>query len=235
MSNYWKNALIIGGIYWLISVVLYWCGTMATLSTDAIMSVVMLLLLIPLNWLKPIKWIDKLMNKHPLIATFLASVGWVPYFIGLVFVLTTAAVFISSMIWADKHGAIMYYSMITVNAITALRQFATLLLAMGSIIVALVYGKSIAGQLDDHYNVKKKNENNEVAVAKAEVKDVKAKVKAVEKAIAKKAPAKKTVAKKAPAKKAATKAPATKKTVVKAKVTKPAAKKTVAKKPATKK
>ncbi len=238
MSNYWKQSLVIGGIYWLISLGLYLWGNVWALTADAFLALALLIFLLPMKYLTPIKWLDRFMNKHPLISTWLASLGWVPYFTGAIFILTVIVVFAASLIVPERQDMILYWSMLIVGWIVSIRQLATLLIFIGMFIASLVYGKSIMGKLDDHYNVKKISESKEAAMAKAEVKDVKAKVKVVEKAIAKKASTKKKVAKKEPTKKVSkapvkvAKAPTTKKSVVKAKA---ATKKTVAKaKPAVK-
>lgn len=227
MSNYWKQSLVIGGIYWLISLILYFYGTVATLSADAFLSVLLLLFLIPMKWLSPIKWLDKFMRKHPLIATWLASLGWIPYFIAIVFVLTTIVVFTASLLMEGKQGLILYWSMIIINWVTILRQFAALLIFVGTFVISLVYGKSIMGRLNDKYNVT--SATKVVKSETVEVKEVKpvpaVAPKAAKKAPLKKAPAKKAAVKKAPAKKAlAKKAPAKK-----AAVTKKVVKKTPAK------
>ena len=227
MSNYWKQSLVIGGIYWLISLVLYFYGTVATLSADAFISILLLLFLIPMIWISPIKWLDKFMRKHPLIATWLASLGWVPYFIAVTFILTTIVVFVASVVMEQGQGAILYWSMLIGGWIVAIRQFVTLILFVGTVVVSLVYGKSIMGKLDDHYNISSETKRVKVAETKVKVETVKTPAKKMVKKVAKKSVAK-SPKKKAPvAKKVAKKT--TSKTVVK-KPSAKTAKKNVAKK-----
>ena len=85
MSIYWKQSLLLGGMYWIISLILGYVDTFETYFTDFILSLLLTIFLIPMNFLKPINWLDKLMKKLPIVTTFLIFVGWVPYLSVLVF------------------------------------------------------------------------------------------------------------------------------------------------------
>lgn len=87
MSIYWKQSLLLGGMYWIISLILGYIDTFETYFTDFVLSLLLTIFLIPMNFLKPIKWLDKLMNKLPITTTFLVFVGWVPYLSVLVFLI----------------------------------------------------------------------------------------------------------------------------------------------------
>ena len=145
MSKYWKQSLIIGGIYWLFSLILVWQGSWAALITDCILSVLLLLFLLPLNKLVPIKRIDKMMVKHPIVATMLASVGWIPYFTAVLAIVASVVVLID-MEYMEK-------VMTIVVGMGILRSFLAGVIVFVTLVAVLVYGKSIAGQLDDSYKV----------------------------------------------------------------------------------
>lgn len=225
MSLYWKQSLIIGGIYWLFSLILVWQGSWEALIADCIISVLLLLFLIPLNLLVPIKRIDNMMVKHPIVASILASVGWIPYLIAVTVIIASTVVLIN-MEYMEK-------VMTIVVGLEILRKFLAAIIVFTVLIAVLVYGKSIAGQLDDNYEVitfqKSKannvleNKQNVVNAKKIEKKTtVKQEIKTTEK--------KKTTAKKSTAKKAITPKSTAKKTVAKKSVkAKNTAKKTVAK------
>ena len=89
MSSYWKQSLWIGGIYWIISQFFSMAGSLQSSLIDAGLSVLLLLFLIPMNWLQPIKGIDRAIRKAPVISTLLVSVGWVPYAIAVIITILT--------------------------------------------------------------------------------------------------------------------------------------------------
>ena len=94
MSIYWKQGLLLGGIYWVISLVLGYVDTFETYFADFVLSLLLTIFLIPLNFIKPIKWLDKVSKKLPITTTFLTFVGWVPYSSILVFLIATIYGFI---------------------------------------------------------------------------------------------------------------------------------------------
>ena len=89
MSSYWKQSLWLGGVYWIISLILSSVDTFETYFADFIFSLSLTIFLIPMNFLNPIKWIDKVIKKLPIFSTFLVFVGWAPYVSILVFLVTT--------------------------------------------------------------------------------------------------------------------------------------------------
>lgn len=224
MSIYWKQCLWLGGVYWIVSLVLSWINTPASYFVDFICSLLLTLFLIPMNFWVPVKWIERAIIKLPVTATFLVSVGWVPYFVVLVFVVS--AVFaVTALV-----GGFMTAEEIIINLIEPLsiiavvRVMMTVLAFIIAVFFVLLYKKSIAGCLDKRFNLIGVNSCEmkvvEPAVAEQAKKMYACKKEATvrkteKKKIAKKTTAKKTVVKaekteeKAPVKKEKT----TKKTV----------------------
>ena len=229
MSNYWKQSLVIGGIYWLLSLLLELGGSWELLLVDLVLSLLLLLFLIPMNKLVPIKRIDNLINAHPVATTMLASVGWLPYFTALLVIVASIA---AIAMHADTNEENLVMIMKVVINVGLMRKFVAVVVSFVALVLVLVYGKSIAGQLDDHYKIVAKNKKEtstkvaetpkvveekvvaKAAVAKKPAKKVAEKKVAV-KATAKKTTAKKTAHKKETVKKAAPKKAATKKTALK--------------------
>ncbi len=229
MSNYWKQSLVIGGIYWLLSLLLELGGSWELLLVDLVLSLLLLLFLIPMNKLVPIKRVDNLINAHPVATTMLASVGWLPYFTALLVIVASIAAIVMH---ADTNEENLVMIMKVVISVGLMRKFVAVVVSFVVLVLVLVYGKSIAGQLDDHYKIVAKNKKEtsskvaepskvteEKVVAKKPAKKVvekKATVKATaKKNVAKKAAPKKEAIKKATTKKAATKKVASKKVVKK--------------------
>lgn len=229
MSSYWKQSLWIGGIYWIISLVFWWSGSAEGNLIDVGLSVLLLLFLIPMNWLKPIKKIDEAIRKAPIISTFLVSVGWVPYFVGAMFVI--GAVLSTIILMGGSQNEYKIFSLFNVIIFAgALRQLIMALTVLAAALSVLVFKKSVAGCLDKHFTLiggdsceRREVEAPVAASAKSmyackeaaerheEIKteERKAVKPAVKKAVRK--TVKKTAAK--PARKPAEKAPAKKKTV----------------------
>ena len=152
MSSYWKQSLWIGGIYWIISQFFSMAGSLQSSLIDAGLSVLLLLFLIPMNWLQPIKGIDRAIRKAPVISTLLVSVGWVPYAIAVIFIVNALAA-----VWIVMAGPQYEYHLITlVNTIivvTNLRYLITILTILTAVFMILVRHKSIAGCLDKHFKL----------------------------------------------------------------------------------
>lgn len=246
MSNYWKQSLVIGGIYWLISLVLELSGIWSLLLVDLGLSLLLLLFLIPMNKLVPIKWVDKLINRHPIASTMLASVGWLPYFTALLIIIASIAAIVLHADSNDENLAMIMKAVVYVGTV---RKFLAIIISFVVLLAVLIGGKSIAGQLDDRYKVVVKS-NKPVkdeavkVVANANKNAVKANTEAkivTPKAVVKKTTSKKPVAKDKSAKKVAVKKVATKKAVnkktavKKVEVKKTQTKKVAAKKPVAKK
>ncbi len=205
MSVYWKQSLWIGGLYWLVSLLFMWIGTVAASMIDAFLSVVMLVFLLVMNWLKPIKKIDALINKFPVISTLLVSIGWVPYVIGAVYVISVMTAFV--IIWAGpEYEYQMLYLFQGIIVFTNWRQ----LLAIITFLAALCFllaRRSVAGKLDKRFKLITSEVKNEVVDVAAAQKNVKSTKKVVKNPVIKKTAAKKDTKPKAKvaAKKTATK------------------------------
>ena len=229
MSSYWKQSLWIGGIYWIISQFFSMAGSLQSSLIDAGLSVLLLLFLIPMNWLQPIKGIDRAIRKAPVISTLLVSVGWVPYAIAVIFIVNALAA-----VWIVMAGPQYEYHLITlVNTIiivTNLRYLITILTILTAVFMILVRHKSIAGCLDKHYKLTADDGCDAVAVEPAVAASAKSLYACKEAAKERKAEDK-PVAKKMPAVKSAgrTKTAVSEKKTVKAKPAKAAVKKTASK------
>ena len=236
MSCYWKQSLWIGGIYWIISQAFTLSGSLIGSTVDAGLSLLLVLFLIPMNWLKPIKRIDAVIKKSPIISTLLVSVGWVPYVVGIVYVVSVAA---SVMIMASGEG--YEYRLFNLFQIviwtTNLRQLIMVLTVLAAVLMIFAGKRTIAGRLDKHFKL---IENEAVAatvnsaVEKTKVAEVEKKVEAAKPEVKKAAKenVKKTTSK--PKAKKVASEPKAKKAEVKKEV-KPAAEKTVAAKKTVKK
>ena len=204
MSIYWKQCLWLGGVYWVISLILSWINTPASYFIDFACSLLLTLFLIPMNFLAPIIWIDKAITKMPVTATFLVSVGWVPYFVILVFVVSAVFVITASV------GGFMTTEEIIINLIEPLSIILVvriMMTALAIIIAAfyvLLYKKSIAGCLDKKFNLVGGN-SCEMKIIEPAVAEHAKKMYACKKEATARKVEKKKVAKKSTAKKATTK------------------------------
>ncbi len=189
MSVYWKQSLWIGGIYWLLSLLFMWIGTVAASMVDAFLSVAMLVFLLVMNWIKPIKKVDALINKFPVISTLLVSIGWVPYVIGAVYIISVVSAF--AIIGAGpEYEYQMLYLFQAIIMFTSLRQ----LLAVITFLAALCFllaKRSVAGKLDKRFKLIKSEEKNVSSGVEAVQKETKPAKKAVKKPSVKKAATKK--------------------------------------------
>ena len=161
MSIYWKQSLWIGGVYWVLSQCFNVVGTFGSYSIDALLSVVLLVFLLPMNKLCPIKSVEKAMHKMPVLSTFLVSVGWVPYFVGMLFVVSTIAAFVIAFL-----GEMIEYRIIMMLNIIAWADTVRRIIFIAMLLVALVFvlitHKSIVGKLDKKYRLIDENANEGV-------------------------------------------------------------------------
>lgn len=157
MSCYWKQSLWIGGIYWIISQIFTLSGSLIGNTVDAGLSLLLVLFLIPMNWLKPIKKIDEAINKSPIISTLLVSVGWVPYVIGVVYAVSVAAS-VWIMMSGDGYEYRLFNLFQTIIVVTNLRQLIMILTVLSAIFMILVGKRTIAGKLDKHFKLMKAEE-----------------------------------------------------------------------------
>lgn len=225
MSCYWKQSLWIGGIYWIISQIFTLSGSLVGSTIDAWLSLLLVLFLIPMIWLKPIKRIEATIKKSPIISTLLVSVGWVPYVVGLVYIISVIATIVIMMSGEGYEYRLFNLFQIVIWT-TNLRQLIMFLTVVVAILMILVARKTIAGKLDKHFKL---IENEAATAVKAGPK--KAKVAEIEKKVEAKPEVKKEA--KPKVERAASK-PKAKKVVAKKEV-KPAAEKTVAAKKTVKK
>ena len=207
MSVYWKQSLWIGGVYWVLSQCFSVIGTFGSYSVDALLSVLLLVFLLPMNKFCPIKSVDKAMHKMPVLSTFLVSVGWVPYFVGILFVVSTISAFVIAYL-----GEMMEYRLIMMLNVIAwadtVRRIVFVVMLLVALVFVLITHKSIVGNLDKKYRLineeaaveAKKEESVNEATEEVIVEKVQEK-KDVKKAPAKKAPIKKATPKKQEAKK----------------------------------
>ena len=221
MSTYWKQTLWIGGIYWVVSLMFSWSDILALNLLDVCLSVFLLFFMIPMNWLKPIKKIDEAMHKSPIMSTFLVAVGWVPYFVGAIFVVSVFAAVI--LAGADPYSdEKLFYVFNTVLWMSMIRQFLMVVSVLAAAVSILAFKKSVMGCLAKHFMLSgdgacdvrttaepAKASAKSAYACKAEAKAKKPVAKKAAKPKAEKAIVKKTTAQKAVAKKttAASKAP----------------------------
>jgi hypothetical protein len=151
MSNYWKQSLIIGGFYWIVSLFLKISGIWWIQLIDLSFSIVLLLGLIAFNWILPIKKIDTFINKHPVISTMIVSWGWMPYYSAVLF-LIAAVTAVSVYLGTSNIENIVILLTITKWA-ADLGRIALIVIISVVLFLLFVKGKSIAGQLDNSYKL----------------------------------------------------------------------------------
>lgn len=153
MSIYWKQSLWLGGIFWIISLILWGIDTYSSYLTEFILSMLLAIFLIPMNFLKPIKFIEKAMKKLPIVSTFLTFVGWAPYFSVVVFLLSVI------------YGGIMVLGNIMpidgvvltlITPLTILTVVKTSCIVFSFVLAAFyvfVYKRSVAGCLNEKFRL----------------------------------------------------------------------------------
>ena len=225
MSIYWKQTLWIGGIYWVISLMFGWSDILALNLLDVCLSVFLLFFMIPMNWLQPVKKIDEAMRKSPVMSTFLVAVGWVPYFVGAIFVVSVfaAVILAGSEPYSDEK---LFYVFNAVLWMSMIRQFLMAVAVLAAAVSVLAFKKSVMGCLDKHFMLSGDGAcdirtTSEPAKASAKVMYT-CKTESKAKKLAAKKTAKPEVAKKAVVKKTAVKKAAVKKPAVASKAPKKA-------------
>lgn len=153
MSTFWKQSLWVGGIYWIISQVFTLMNTFEADMIDFAFSVLLTLFLVPMYFLVPVKAIDKMIKKMPVAATFLVSVGWVPYFIAMVFVISVVLTMVILMTGILTEDYMMYYLINILPIVVVVRQAMTILMVLVAAFAVLLHHKSIAGCLDKRYKL----------------------------------------------------------------------------------
>ncbi len=215
MKNYWKQVLWIGGIYWIISLAFKLANNDWAYLIDAGLSLLLFISLLPMIWLHPVKRIEEAIKKTPVLSTLFVSVGWLPYFSGLMFLIGSVASFILFNPEAVDNlynlGSLIWFMI----AADKLRNWLLGLSVVVAIVAVVFFKKSVAGCLDKRFKLVGGNAcdlQNAGEAAKASAKmmyECKEKAAAVKKAKIKKAkaPVKKAAEKKAPVKAAPKKQP----------------------------
>ena len=152
MSTYWKQSLWIGGIYWVVSLAFYYAGTYAASLTDVAFSLLLLPFLIAMKWLSPIKGVEKAMKKAPVTATLLVSIGWVPYFVGGLIVVSSlyALVLMVTGNLSDYTVFSLYNFLFIVEAV---RQLVMILAVLAAVFMIVIWKKSVVGCLGKNYKL----------------------------------------------------------------------------------
>lgn len=151
MSKYWKQSLWIGGIYWVISLAFWYADSFEASMIDLGLSILLLLFLIPMNWLVPIKNIDTAIAKAPIVSTFLVFVGWVPYFNAMVFLVTAMAAFLIALVYPLESLFMNLFNIAII--LEVLRKLAIIVSFIAAALLVLVFRKSAAGCLGRRYRL----------------------------------------------------------------------------------
>lgn len=123
MKLWSKEALVLGGVYGVLSTPLAY---LKLENADVVVSILFILCLIALCVNKTPKFIDKIMKNYPKMAYYLASIGWIPYFV------------IISMVSFFGFGSFIEYSDSTIQVLV---KFFVWILNLGvpiSLVVAFV-------------------------------------------------------------------------------------------------
>lgn len=153
MSIYWKQSLWLGGVYWLASLVLAYVDTFESYFTDFILSLLLTIFLIPMNFLKPVKWIEKAMRKLPITATFLVFVGWVPY-VSIVIFLSTVLYGVIALAVSNINIDGLILTLITPMSILAVIKIACIIFSFVlAAFFVFVNKKSIVGCLNNKFKL----------------------------------------------------------------------------------
>ena len=153
MSVYWKQSLWLGGICWIISLVLWRIDTFSSYVADFILSMLLAIFLIPMNFLKPIKVIEKAMKKLPIVSTFLVFVGWVPYFSIVLFLFS---VIYGAIMVAGKFMSVDGVILTIITPLTVLTVVKTFCIIFSFVLAAFyvfAFKKSIVGCLNAKFRL----------------------------------------------------------------------------------
>lgn len=153
MSVYWKQSLWLGGVYWIISLILACVDTFEIYFVDFVLSLLLTIFLIPMNFLKPIKWIDNAIKKMPIMSTFLVSVGWVPYVSVIIFLMASLyATFALLVGYMNVDGLIL--TLITPISILMVVKTACILFSFViAAFIVFLNKKTVAGCLNEKYKL----------------------------------------------------------------------------------
>ena len=187
MSVYWKNGLWIGGVYWVLSLLFLLSDTYWASMTDFLLTVLLTLFLIPLNWLKPVAFVEKTIAKFPVTSTFLVAVGWIPYF--SIFAFLVATIISMIVVFFELANVELYlHNLVAIMTfVFILRQIVAVIVLLVVAVMVLFFKKTIAGKLNKSINLLK-NKNTKPNNEKVEEGEVKEKA---EKTVKKKSKVKK--------------------------------------------
>ena len=194
MSIYWKQSLWLGGVYWVLSLVFRFFDSFELMLCDVLLMILLTIFLIPMNFIKPVKWIEKVMRKTPVSSTFFVAVGWVPYFIvaiGLLTMISSLVIMIVSPI--DVEYLLFQIAMMT-NVVEIVCLMLIVLAVLGAIVSVFVYHKSVEGCLNRKYRLDDGVECDKVVINEAAKNSAKEMYECKQKSLKKED--KKTVAKK---------------------------------------
>lgn len=152
MSTYWKQSLWIGGIYWVVSLAFYYAGTYAASLTDVAFSLLMVFFLIAMKWLSPIKSVEKAMKKAPVTATLLVSIGWVPYFVGGLIVVSSLYA-LALMVTGNLSDYTVFSLYNFLFIVEAVRQLVMILAVLAAVFMVVIWKKSVVGCLGKNYKL----------------------------------------------------------------------------------
>ena len=185
MSIYWKQSLWLGGIYWVLSLVFKFFNSFELMLLDVLFMVLLTLFLVPMNFIKPVKWIEKAMKKTPISSTFFVAVGWVPYFIvaiGLIAMISSLIIMIVSPISAEY---LIFQTIMMSNVIEVMCLMLIVLSVLAAIVSVFVYHKSVEGCLDKKYRLDDKVDCDKTVVSDAAKESAKNMYECKKKAVAK--------------------------------------------------
>ena len=148
MSTYWKQSLWLGGIYWLVSLIFWFADNYWASLTDFLLSLLLTLFLIPMNWLKPIKFIEKAIIKFPVCSTFLVAVGWIPYFSIFAFVAATMITMIVVFFGLANVELFLHNLVVVMTFVFIIRQIVAVVLLIGVAVAVLFFKTTVAGKLN---------------------------------------------------------------------------------------
>ncbi len=156
MSTYWKQSLWLGGVYWLISLIFWFADNYWASLTDFLLSLFLTLFLIPMNWLKPINFIEKAIAKFPICSTFLVAVGWIPYFSIFAFLVATIITMIVVFFGLGDVDFFLHNLVLVMTFVFILRQIVAVVLLIGVAVAVLFFKITVAGKLNRSLMIFKK-------------------------------------------------------------------------------
>jgi len=153
MSTYWKQALWIGGIYWLLAFILKLFQIPQFYVMDMTIVFLLTLFLIPLKFLKPFKLIDNAINKLPKFSTFIISIGWMPYISAIYAILMMIGTALIIKYTTIPAQVLVYDALVIANIFELVCAMMLILAVLSAGFTIFIMHKSIAGCLDKKYRL----------------------------------------------------------------------------------